>query len=41
MIILRIIAALIFLAGLISLGALIWLRESPEPIEPTVPQDRD
>jgi len=41
MTLLHIIAALIFLAGLISLGALVWLRESPEPIQPTVPKDRE
>lgn len=41
MTLLHIIAALIFIAGVVALGALIWLRESDEPIQPTVPKPRE
>jgi hypothetical protein len=41
MTLLHIIGAMIFISGLVSLGALIWLRESDEPIQPTVPKDRE
>jgi hypothetical protein len=41
MTLLHIIGALIFISGLVSLGALIWLRESDEPIQPTVPRPHE
>lgn len=38
MTLLHIIGALIFISGLVSLGALIWLRENEDPVLPTVPR---
>ncbi|WP_277752524.1 hypothetical protein [Rhodanobacter glycinis] len=42
MTLLHILGALIFIAGWIALGALIWTRESEEPVKPpTVPKSHD